>query len=221
MYSAYLFDFDYTLADATNGIVKSVNYALKQMNLPMVAKEEIRKTIGMHLRVAYSCLTHDENTENQSCFLRLFKQKADEVMLDNTKLFENTEGLLKNLKNRQLKTAIVSTKPHYRIRQVLSKYDISHLIDVIVGGEDVVNFKPHPEPLERAFKLLNVPPENCLYIGDSLIDAQTALRANVDFIAVTTGTTKKEEFCKFPYVEIFGDLKELADHLLQTQSNRD
>jgi len=34
MYSAYLFDFDYTLGDATEGIVESVNYALKQMNLP-------------------------------------------------------------------------------------------------------------------------------------------------------------------------------------------
>ena len=210
MYSAYLFDFDYTLGDATEGIVESVNYALKQMNLPIAIKEEIRKTIGMNLVATYSYLTQDETNDNQTCFVRLFRQRADEVMLENTKLFKDTETLLKNLKNRQFKTAIVTTKYNYRIQQILSKFDIASLIDVIVGCEDVVHPKPHPEPIEKAIKLLNVCPENCLYIGDSLIDAETAFRANVDFIAVTTGTTLKEEFVKFPYIKIFGCLNELV-----------
>lgn len=211
MYSVYLFDFDYTLGDSTEGIVESVNYALQHMNLPIAAKERIRKTIGMHLSDTYSYLTQDENKDNQSCFVRLFKQRADEVVLDNTKLFEDTEIILRDLKNRQLKTAIITTKYHYRIKQILRKFDVAHLVDVIIGIEDVVNPKPHPEPVEKAIKALNACPENCLYIGDSLIDAETAFRANVDFIAVTTGTTEKEEFYTFPNIKIVSRLAELID----------
>ena len=126
-------------------------------------------------------------------------------MLENTKLFKDTEALLKNLKNRQFKTAIVTTKYNYRIKQIVTKFDIANLIDVIVGGEDVVNPKPHPEPIENAIKLLNVCPENCLYIGDSLIDAEAAFRANVDFIAITTGTTKRKNSSSF-HISKFSDV---------------
>ena len=48
-YKNYLFDFDYTLADATNGIVESVNHDLSKMNFSLPSREEIRRTIGMSL----------------------------------------------------------------------------------------------------------------------------------------------------------------------------
>jgi len=46
------------------------------------------------------------------------------------------------------------------------------------------------------------------YIGDSLIDAKTALAANVDFAAVTTGTTTETEFSRYPYVKVVKNLSE-------------
>ena len=46
-YKIYLFDFDYTLADATNGIVESVKHALSKMDFPRPTRDEVRHTVGM------------------------------------------------------------------------------------------------------------------------------------------------------------------------------
>lgn len=211
IYSAYLFDFDYTLGDATNGIVESVNYALEQMHFEVYTKDDIKKTVGMHLSDTYTHLTKDDKNENRARFIQLFKKKADEVMVENTSLYADTEKVLYILKGLNIKTAIVTTKYHYRITEILNKFKISHLIDVIIGGEDVKNSKPHPESIEMALRLLNRKPQNCLYVGDSLIDAETAFNSKLDFIAVTTGTTPKEEFVRFPYVRIVSCLSELTD----------
>ena len=50
-----------------------------------------------------------------------------------------------------------------------------------------------------------------LYVGDSLVDAKTAMQAGVDFAAVTTGTTAAEEFDQYPNVAVIDDISELLD----------
>ncbi len=211
-YSVYLFDFDYTLGDATNGIVASVNFALSHMNFHTFPTEDIRRTIGMSLPETFTHLTKDDDIEKQQQFVKLFKEKADEIMIDNTELFPGTIKVLSYLKSKGIKTGIVTTKYHYRINQILNKFDINNLIDITIGGEDVKNAKPDPEALLTAIEKLNAHTDNVLYIGDSIIDAKTAQGANVDFIAVTTGTTQKDEFLQFPCIAVVSSLSQLLDY---------
>lgn len=209
-YKTYLFDFDYTLADATNGIVESANHALSGMNFPLPPRDEIRRTVGMSLSESFTYLTNNEEPGLKSMYTKLFKEKADEVMTQNTQLFQETNLVLSYLKSRGNQTGIVTTKYRYRIVEVLEKYRMAHLIDVIVGGDDVKNPKPDPEALNRAIRLLDTAKDNVVYIGDSIIDAKTANSANVDFIAVTTGTTTKDEFMQLPHVSIISSLTGLV-----------
>ncbi len=208
-YGIYLFDFDYTLADATNGIVESANHALLKMGFPMPARDEIRRTVGMSLSDSFTFLTKNEEPGLKTMYVRLFKEKADEVMTQNTQLYPETIQVLNYLHSKGITTGIVTTKYRYRIAEILQKYQISHLADVIVGGDDVKKPKPDPEALIRAMELLNAAKENVVYIGDSMIDAETASSANVDFIAVTTGTTVKEDFLQFPHIAIINSLTSL------------
>lgn len=210
-YSIYIFDFDYTLGDATDGIVASVNFALTQMNFLAFAKEDIRRTVGMSLPETFTHLTKIYDIEQQKQFVKMFKEKADEVMTENTELFTDTIKVLSHLKSKGVKTGIVTTKYHYRINEILNKFDINNLIDIIIGGEDVKNAKPHPEALLTAIEKLNAHNDSILYVGDSIIDAKTAHRANVDFIAVTTGVTEKDEFMQFPCIAVVSTLSELLD----------
>ena len=55
-YNTFIFDFDYTLGDATEGIVRSTNYALKKMGLPAVSQKEVRKAVGMSLPDTFTFL---------------------------------------------------------------------------------------------------------------------------------------------------------------------
>ncbi len=208
-YNTVIFDFDYTLADATYGIVSSFNHAFSRLEIPICDSESIKRTVGLSLDEAFVQLTGYNDKTLINSFRNFFREKADEVMSKNTVLFEDTVSTLQRLKSEGINTGIVTTKYHFRIDETLNFHGISDLVDVIVGGEDVKMPKPSPEGLLLAIDSLNAELNEVLYVGDSLIDAKTALAASVDFAAVTTGTTNENEFLQYPCVKILKSLSEL------------
>ena len=197
-YKGLIFDFDYTLGDSTEGIVASVNYALEKLGYAAAEREAVRKTIGLHLEETYRVLVPEEKEAEASEFALLFRKKADQVMTEQTQFFPGVLSLLEKWKSQGMKLAIVTTKYHYRIDAILKKYQANHLIDVIVGGEDVRQPKPDPQGIFQV-----------LYMGDSVVDAKTAQAAGVDFAGVTTGATVKADLEAYPNVGVFAGLEEL------------
>lgn len=210
-YNTYIFDFDYTLADSSKGIIESVNYALEKVGLEPQSEVNIRKSIGMSLKDAAKTLSGLSSEEKINEFAAHFTKKADQVMSANTLLYSDTIEVMSGLKQKGFNVAIVSNKGAYRINDILAKFEISELADKIIGFEDVKEEKPSPEGLLKAVAHFNVEKSAVLYIGDSLIDAKTALSAGVDFGAVLSGTTTIAEFEKLPYVCIAKNLTELMN----------
>lgn len=209
MYKAVIFDFDYTLGDSTNGIVLSINHALEKLNLKTQDTKTIQKTIGLSLKDTLFELSGIQDDEAVRKFTEYFKEKADEVMVDNTRFYEGALENLEKLGNKECLLGIVTTKYHYRIEQILAKNNAINVIDVIVGGDDVKREKPDPEGLLAAIDKLNVSKDQVLYVGDSIVDAKTAQSADVDFAAVLTGTTKREEFLNYAHVAVEESVREL------------
>lgn len=135
-------------------------------------------------------------------------------MVANTELYAGVKEVLQQLKNKGYRIGIVTTKFHYRIEQILSKFEANELVDVIVGAEDVKIEKPNPEGLLWAIEHLGIEKENVLYVGDSLVDAKTAQNAGVGFIAVLTGTTSKEEFEEYDNIYIGENVPDIANYLI-------
>ena len=88
MYKAVIFDFDYTLGDSTNGIVLSINHALEKLGFRAQDTKTIQRTIGLSLKDTLFELTGIQDEETAQKFTQYFKEKADEVMVDNTRLYE-------------------------------------------------------------------------------------------------------------------------------------
>src|SRR5690554_246995 len=208
-YNTYIFDFDYTLADSSKGIVFCFKHVLKEHGYTNVIDEEIKRTIGMTLENSFNSLTGVSDKEKLSIYVKEYVKKADTYMTDNTILFPETAEVLKSLKDSGNKIGIVSTKFRYRIKEVLEREFDDDLIDVVIGGEDVTIHKPSPEGLFLAIDQLNSNKKNCLYIGDSAIDAAAAKAADVDFYGVLNGATTREELEKYPHIVIAQDLAEL------------
>ena len=213
MYKAVIFDFDYSLGDSTNGIVLSINHALEKLGFQVQDTKSIQRTIGLSLKDTLFELTGIQDEETAQKFTQYFKEKADLFMVDNTRLYEGVLTMLKKLRDDKILLGIVTTKYHYRIEQILEKNNAINVIDVIVGGDDVKNEKPDPEGLLAAIDKLNVSKDQVLYVGDSVVDAKTAQSAGVDFVAVLTGTTKREEFMNYEYVSIEESVRELTSYL--------
>ena len=215
MKKAMLFDFDYTLGDSTNGIALSANYALKQLGYNAKNIDEIKKTIGLSLEDTYSVLTSKNKKDEAEQFSFFFKQKADEVMVANTELYSGVSVALKSLQSNRYITGIVTTKFHYRIEQILNKFNASDLIDIIIGAEDVKNKKPDPEGILMAIRQLNLKKSDVLYVGDSLVDAQSAENAGIDFAGVLTGTTTKSDFRKHNSIYIGETVLDICDFIFK------
>jgi phosphoglycolate phosphatase len=118
------------------------------------------------------------------------------------------------LKKHGLKLGIVSTKFRYRIEGILTRDNLLDAFDVVIGGEDVTQHKPNPEGLQRAKERLNSLFSQTLYIGDSVIDAETAQRGDIPFVAVLSGVTPREEFGRYTVAGIVENLSQLAEWLL-------
>ena len=58
--------------------------------------------------------------------------------------------------------------------KILEFFGIKDYFGVIIGSHDVTNTKPHPEPVLKAIELLEVRPEETMYIGDSGSDVESA-----------------------------------------------
>ena len=213
MYKAVIFDFDYTLGDSSKGIELSTNYAIEKLGYEQKSQEEIRKTIGLSTKDTFYALTGEMDPERTALFAKYFKEKADVIMVDHTSLYPATQEVLKKLRSSEIKVGIVTTKFHYRIDQILSRFSMNDAIDLIVGCEDVKIEKPNPEGLLWAIGQLNMDKAEVLYVGDSWVDAQTAQNAGVDFAAVLTGANMKEDFENYPYVCIAEDLSGVYEYM--------
>lgn len=208
-YNTYLFDFDYTLADSSRGIVTCFRIVLNRHQYTNVTDEEIKRTIGKTLEESFSILTGVTDMEKLLAFKKEYGKEADVHMNVNTILFPDTLSTLKELKKQGARIGIISTKFRFRILSYLKDYLPEDFFDIIVGGEDVKFPKPSPLGVLFALEHLGSSKEETLYIGDSTVDAETARNAGVDFAGVLNGMTTAEELRAYPHRIILNELTDL------------
>jgi len=193
-YSTYLFDFDYTLVNSELGIVNCFIKTLQDYNIHEISDYNIKRTIGLPLIDAFAKLINSNDEVLLSNLKKTYIGYEQDLVVSNTFLFPETEKTLYTLYSSHKKIGIISNKPRKLIECTLEKYNISNLISIVIGSEDVNKAKPNPEGLNLALSLLNTSKNTTLYVGDSLIDYHTAQNANVNFVGITTGTTTSDDF---------------------------
>ena len=206
---ALLFDFDYTLADSSDGIVACVNHALNALKLPEARPSEIRRTIGLSLEVMFDRLTGLDGRLALE-FRRRFIERADEIMVPSTHLYPWVNNLIGELAGLGLELGIVSTKRRGRIEAVLAREGLDSAFSIVVGSDMVSAPKPDPEGLLLALETLGARRDQAAYVGDSPADAEAALRARLSFIGVLSGTTPEPELARFPCRAILPDASSIA-----------
>jgi phosphoglycolate phosphatase len=207
---AVLFDFDYTLVDATEGNLECLNHALAAVGVPVAERAAGLAATGLSIRellVRFHGGVVSEALHAQ--FTECFVKRADEVMLDRIVVYPEVPDVLRSLRAQGVSLGIVSTKYRRRLEGVLRRDGLSELFSVVVGGDDVERHKPHPEGLERAARSLELSPAACLYVGDHAVDAEAAQRAGMHFVAVATGFTEPTVWQRFPTLAQLADTREL------------
>ena len=198
MYEVIIFDLDGTLLDTLDDLHTSVNAALATFSYPLRTREEVRSFVGNGIVKLMQRAVGEEVCQRQDFqnILSAFKEYYKAHCADATKPYEGIMELLHTLKNRGLKTAVLSNKADFAVKMLAKEY-FGDLLQEAVGENEAAGIrkKPAPDSLFAVMERLKADKNSTVYIGDSEVDIQTANNAGVDCISVTWGF-KDETFLK-------------------------
>lgn len=182
-----IFDLDGTLLNTIDDLANAVNYALRQNNMPEHTVDEVRWMVGNGVRTLMRrALPSDADDVLYEKAYADFQVYYKEHNLDFTRPYDGIIELLAALKQKGVKMAVVSNKIDTATKPLV-KHFFGDYIDVAVGDTPDVQNKPAPDMVFKAIRELGETPENCIYIGDSNVDLETAKNAGLPCISVLWG----------------------------------
>ena len=204
-----LFDFDGTLMDSSEAICLSFNTSLHRHGHPMISKERIKRMIGIPLVEMFRQVAPEGRRQSLvDCYRDLFNSNA--VAL--SKLIPTVADSLQLLA-RTKKMAIVTSRSARGALHLLRHFHLEELFPVVVGIEHVARGKPDPEAVKLALELLGSDSRTTALIGDTNMDMEAALAADVLPIGVTTGVASRRELFAAGAREVFDSMAELAERI--------
>ena len=204
-----IFDLDGTLADSYEAIYLSFRYAYEQMGLKPLCFEEVKRAVGLGLRVTFRDLLGEERIEEA---LRLFRHQYESIYRENTRLLPGAQEVLQTLHARGMRLAVATNKLGRFSREIFRHFSLDGLFAAVVGDEDVPQNKPHPAMLFFALEKMGLEKDEAVFVGDSRIDIQTGKNAGVRVFAVSTGVHTKEELQQAKPDKLFERLLDLLDY---------
>lgn len=190
MIKAIIFDSDDTILDFSKVACPVIKETALRQGLSVPEDDEVNSLWGIPLTLFLKTLWHDVD---------VYKFKKLYYSLIKKQSFEEIEGAKEVicLLYRDYSLGVLTTKPRHLMYHNFQEagFDLS-LFKFAFAAEDSGFRKPDPRVFDRSIEILNLKPENILYIGDSIYDYQAARDAKINFVAVTTGFYKREDFIK-------------------------
>ena len=189
---------DGTLLNTLEDLMISTNYALSQFDYPTHTIEEIRFFVGNGVaKLIERAIPDGLNNLNYEKCLEIFKKHYAKNMYNHTSAYIGIPELLKNLKDKGIKTAVVSNKFDLAVKELSNKY-FGDLIDIAIGENEQAGIKkkPAPDTVFEVLNLMNLKSEDAIYIGDSDVDIMTAKNSSMPCISVTWGFRDREFLIK-------------------------
>jgi phosphoglycolate phosphatase len=183
-----IFDLDGTLIDSAPDIHAAGSAVLEAEGLAPVTADQSRSFIGNGARVYVERLERAAAGVNDPARTDRMQQlfiAEYETAHSLTRVYPGVEAALTALRAQGWRLAICTNKPHGPALTVLAHLGWQGLFDAVIGGDSLPVVKPDPAPLHAAIAGLGGGP--VVYVGDSEVDAQTALAAEVPFALYTRG----------------------------------
>ncbi len=186
-YKAVIFDLDGTILDTLQDLANSLNYALTTNGYPARTMDEVRRFIGNGVRVLVRRGCPEGTPEAaQEVVFETFLPHYDAHCKDFTGPYAGINELLDTLLSKGIRTAVVSNKIEPAVI-VLCDEHFPGKFEFMVGNRPDIATKPSPDSVNEVIRKLGVDKADCVYIGDTEVDVQTADNAGIDCIGVDWG----------------------------------
>ena len=210
-----VFDLDGTILDTLQDLKNAVNHGLNFYNLPEKDLEFVRKAIGNGTTVLIQrCTPSSLNDNERLAVFNEFKAYYLAHYADYTKPYPGIKELLEKLHN-EVRLAVVSNKDNDLTNKIIKK-EFGNLFDIIQGSYLDYPKKPDPYLINKIIKENNINKEECLYVGDTNVDKESATNADLPYLLVNYGYRTKEELEKMcPEDTTISTIDELYSKILK------
>lgn len=211
---ACIFDLDGTLTNTLESMTYSVNLTLEEMGLSKITKDQCRLFVGNGARVLMEKslkAAGDTDASGIEEGMEIYGRIFDQNCTYHVTPYEGIPEMLKALKDKGIQLAVLSNKPDRQTVKVVKAIFGEELFDYAQGQKEGIRRKPEPDGVWYLMEQMHVSKEECLYIGDSEVDAATGRNAGLKTIGVLWGFRDRKT------LETAGadDLIDRPDELLQ------
>ncbi len=185
-----LFDLDGTLVDSAPGIHEAGVVAAEAVGAPVPDQVFVRNAIGRGIdrllhRICSACMDGEVDPTRHRAARIAFDEAYARTCLTGTVLRDGVEEALDTLRTQGRRLVVATNKPRSPARQVLERLGLDARTDGLVCPEDAGVVKPDPAFVRYAADGAEL--DRLVLVGDSSIDAATAMAAGIPFIAIRGG----------------------------------
>ncbi|MCR5136743.1 MAG: HAD family hydrolase [Oscillospiraceae bacterium] len=192
-YRGILFDMDGTVLDTLADLADSMNQCLSHFSLPTVSYDHARACLGYGADYYVKhCLLEGSDDGLVPELLAWYRPWYDAHCLIKTKPYDGILPLMEALRAAGCLQAIISNKPDTAVQELAEAF-FPGLLELSVGESPSVRCKPAPDTVLAAAERMGLSRAECVYIGDTEVDLETARNARMDCIAVTWGFRTEEQ----------------------------
>lgn len=190
-----IFDFDGTVADTGEGILKSLQYSFIAMGDPAPDLSDLKKFIGPPVYYSYTTF-YGISEEKVDLYVKKYRERYSEKGIYESKVYDGVRELIISLKEKGIKVGIASSKPERLIYAVADYLQITNLFDAIVGVKsDNSKHSTKAGLITQAMDDMGATDKNkVLMVGDRMFDIDGAHDAGIKCCGALWGFGDKEEF---------------------------
>ena len=209
MIQTILFDFDGTLFDTGEGILRSVQYALEGFGIHETDTARLRKFVGPPLFDSFTELYGMQPAQAQAATER-YRERYQPIGVYECEIYSGIPELLKQLRAAGFRVAVATGKPTPLARTILQRFDMERLFGCEYDGSRSTK----AEVVAAVLSETHTPPEAALMVGDRKYDVTGAAACGVPCLGVYYGYAEPGELEAAGAVTTVQTVAELSERLL-------
>ncbi len=195
-YRGILFDLDGTLLDTLADIGFYINRTLSRYGYPLFPLDKVNTIVGWGLKKALHKALPAGVGDDDACLSKMTKELIADYNSNpviKTRPYPGIIELLDELARRKVVLGIFSNKSHPVTLQVVDKTMGLSRFAAVLGSDAGFPRKPEPDGANEVIRRMGLPKSEILYIGDTIMDHETAQNAGLDDITVTWGFRSRKQ----------------------------
>ena len=207
-YAAVFFDLDGTVADTLQNITNALNHTTHHFGRKEFEPGTVKPLLGNGVDYLMRRLFPEITAAELEELLGFYRPYYAQHTTDGVVPYAGILPMMERLQRSGLKLAIISNKPDAAV-QPFAAGVFRGVISYAVGELSGIARKPAPDMLVYAANKLGLELSDCVYVGDTEVDIQTAQNAGIDCICVTWGFRTREELLRAGAVRLADSPEEL------------